>query len=69
MFCDHTDVMVQPSEIMIVNNRIQISGLTSGTMWCRDCKEELPIEDLLFYDSIHVSVAIPQTYTDKLNGK
>lgn len=63
--CKHINVIVEPSEVKIVGDEIKISGLESGTLRCRECQEILPIEDMAYYNTANISVAIPEHLTEQ----
>lgn len=59
MSCKHPSVIVNPGTIIPEGDGFIIGDLESGTMLCRECEIDLPIEDLQFYPEGKVSIAIP----------
>ena len=57
--CKHENVVVNPGKIEREGDGFIVGDLFGGTMYCHECNEPLPIEDLVQYDREHTSVAIP----------
>lgn len=60
MNCDHEKVIIYPNNVWIEEDRVGVKDLeTDSTLFCQNCKEELPLEDLYLWDSKDITVGIP----------
>lgn len=64
MTCKHEYAVVQPGSVEKKGDGVVVGDFEHGSMHCKDCQQELPIEDIGIYDDEHLSVAIPQDLID-----
>lgn len=62
--CEHEYAVVQPGLIEKKGDGVVVGDFEHGSMYCRGCQQELPIEDIGAYDDSRISVAIPEELVD-----
>ena len=61
MKCEHTKVYLVPGNIENVADLVKITA-EGGKIFCTECQERLPLEDMYLYDEKNVHVLIPEKY-------
>lgn len=67
MICSHPKVIVHPSKfenILVDGEKAFSFILEGGTMNCRICNDELPLEDMHLYPENKVSIGVPTELVD-----
>lgn len=59
--------MVEPGEIKVVGDGVAFNLNNPKGFFCSDCDQELPVEDMGFYDRDKMSVAIPKDLVDSID--
>jgi uncharacterized protein YbaR (Trm112 family) len=60
----HKQAIIIPGSIVKKGDNIEVSSFENGTMYCKDCNEQLPIEDRVMFSSENTFVALPNDVVD-----
>lgn len=63
-FCKHEKVVINPGKAEKEGDGVVVGDFEHGTLYCQQCRQELPMEDLGTYSDDQVSVAIPADLVD-----